>query len=206
MKPAKILAGIAVSMLFIANLFGAAKVGEQAPDFTLTDIHGKEHSLSDYEGKVVVLEWTNYGCPYVKKHYNSGNMQALQGEATSSDDAVWLTICSSKPGSQGHMSPADWQKESAKRDVQSTAILIDENGKVGRAYGARVTPHMYVIDKQGELVYNGAIDSMATTDIDDLKKAENFVSAALAALQQGEPVEKSTSKPYGCGIKYARES
>lgn len=205
MKLLKTLPCIAVAMLLVVNAAGAAKVGEKAPNFTLTDINGEEHSLADYAGKVVVLEWTNYGCPYVKNQYNSGNMQKLQSEMKEKD-VVWLTICSSSPGTQGHMSNAKWKTESEKRGVASKAILIDENGQVGMAYGAQVTPHMYVIDKDGTLKYNGAIDSIASTKEEDLKKAENYVSAAVNAVLAGKPVAKSVSKPYGCGIKYPKES
>lgn len=205
MKLLKTLPSIAVAMLLVANAAGAANVGEKAPDFTLTDVNGKEHSLADYEGKVVVLEWTNYGCPYVKNHYNTGNMQKLQGEMKEKD-VVWLTICSSSSGAQGHMSNAKWKSESEKRGVASKAILIDDDGKVGMAYGAQVTPHMYVIDKDGTLMYNGAIDSIASTKAKDIEKAENYVSAAVDAVLAGKPVAKSVSKPYGCGIKYPKQS
>lgn len=182
----------------------AAKVGEHAPGFTLTDTNGHAHSLSDFEGKIVVLEWTNYGCPFVKKHYNSGNMQRLQTELTG-QDVVWLSICSSKPGGQGNMSPADWNAEAKKKGVESTAILIDEDGKVGRQYGAMTTPHMFVIDVSGKLAYNGAIDSIASTSGSDVEKAENYVAQAVAALKAGDSLQTPLTKPYGCSVKYASQ-
>ncbi|MEM9158751.1 MAG: redoxin family protein, partial [Verrucomicrobiota bacterium] len=153
-------------------------------------------------GKTVVLEWTNYGCPYVKKHYNEGHMQALQGKMTGKD-VVWLSICSSAEGKQGYMSNADWKKVSARKGVQSTAILLDADGKVGRAYGARATPHMFVIDEKGLLAYNGAIDSIRSTSPSDVDKAENYVQQAVNALMGGAEIKNAKTKPYGCGIKYA---
>ncbi|MDQ8181725.1 thioredoxin family protein [Pelagicoccus sp. SDUM812005] len=192
----------AAALLFIASV-SAANVGEPAPQFSLTDIDGKTHSLSDYAGKVVVLEWTNYGCPIVKKHYNSGNMQSLQ-DLAKGKDVVWLSICSSAPGTQGHMSAAEWKAAIAEKGVKSSAVLIDESGKVGHLYSAKVTPHMYVIDSKGTLVYDGAIDSIPSGKIADIEKADNYVIAALDAVLAGKPIETSKVKPYGCGIKYAR--
>lgn len=205
MKVNKMIAGIALAATTLVSVATAATVGAKAPSFTLTDVNGETHSLSDFEGKVVVLEWTNYGCPFVKKHYNSGNMQQLQ-ETAASRDVVWLTICSSAPGKQGHMSAVDWQKESGKKGVKSEAILIDESGSVGKSYGAVATPHMYVIDEDGVLVYDGAIDSIPSASASDISKAENYVMAAIDATLAGEEVEKSKNKPYGCSIKYARDS
>ncbi len=195
----------ALGLLFFASIGSAVSIGEKAPDFTLTDIEGNTHSLSDFAGKVVVLEWTNHGCPFVKKHYGSGNMQALQ-ENAAEKDVVWLTICSSAPGKQGHMSAEDWQKLSNDKGVKSTGTLIDEDGSVGRLYKAKVTPHMYVIDSEGMLVYNGAIDSISSASASDIPKAENYVTAALEAVLAGEAVAKGTSKPYGCSVKYAKGS
>lgn len=199
------LSGLAVAALVFVSAASAASVGEKAPDFTLTDIYGETHSLSDYAGKVVVLEWVNYGCPFVQKHYNSGNMQALQKSAKEKD-VVWLTICSSAEGKQGYMTDAQWREESEKKGAHSTATLIDESGAVGRAYGATVTPHMYVIRPDGALAYNGAIDSIPSARISDIAKAENYVAAAMDAVLAGKAVETPKSKPYGCGIKYSRDS
>lgn len=201
----KALSGIAAALLVFASAASAAKVGEKAPEFTLTDINGEPHSLSDYAGKVVVLEWTNYGCPFVKKHYNSGNMQALQEMATDKD-VVWLTICSSAEGTQGHMSAKEWQKATAKKEVKATATLIDEAGSAGKAYGAIATPHMFVIDENGVLAYDGAIDSIPSANTSDIAKAENYVKSAITAVLEGKPVSTPKSKPYGCSIKYARDS
>lgn len=201
----KRLAGIAAAMLLFASAATAADVGEKAPDFTLTDINGEKHSLSDHKGKVVVLEWTNYGCPFVKKYYNSGSMQELQAKAKEKD-VVWFSISSSAPGKQGSMSRSEWSKATEEKGVNSTAVLLDEDGKVGQAYGAIVTPHMFVIDEHGELVYDGAIDSIPSTRVADIEKAESYVMNAIEAVQSGKPVEKSKTKPYGCDIKYPRGS
>jgi len=182
----------------------AAKVGEEAPDFSLTDVNGETHSLTDYKGKIVVLEWVNHGCPYVKKHYNSGNMQSLQGDMAGKE-VVWLSICSSASGSQGSLSNEEWNATIQSKGMKSTAVLIDEKGTVGRAYGARATPHMFVIDEHGKLAYNGAIDSIRSSSPADIAKAENYVASAVEALIKGDKVANASTKPYGCGIKYARE-
>ena len=194
----------AISALSLAAILPAAAItaGSPAPAFELTDSNGKTHKLSDYAGKVVVLEWVNHGCPFVKKHYNSGNMQKTQSSATA-DGAVWLSICSSAPGEQGHESPADWNKINASKNVAATAVLIDESGKVGRAYDARTTPHMFVIDASGKVVYAGGIDSIASTDKSDIAKAQNYVLAAFADIKAGRTVATASSKPYGCNVKYA---
>lgn len=194
-------AAVVSALLFIATA-SAATVGKPAPEFSLVDTDGKTHSLSDYKGKVVVLEWTNYGCPYVKRHYNSGNMQGLQ-EANTGKDVVWLSICSSPPGTQGHMSVADWKSAIESKGVKSTSVLIDESTEVARLYDAIVTPHMFVIDSSGILVYDGAIDNQASVR-GDVADAENYVTAAVNAVLAGKPIEKSKVKPYGCGIKYPR--
>lgn len=181
-----------------AAFAGGATVGQAAPDFELTDTQGNTHKLSDYAGKIVVLEWTNDGCPFVQRHYvKYKNMQGLQEKYTG-QDVVWLSIASSAPGEQGHYSPEGWEKIRQKQGHKSTALLIDASGKVGRAYGAKTTPHMFVINAEGTLVYNGAIDNNKSNPAD----AENYVAAALDALLSGKPVERSTSTPYGCGIKY----
>lgn len=176
-------------------------VGGQAPDFTLKDIYGRSHSLSDYRGKYVVLEWTNYECPFVKKHYNSFNMQELQRKLTA-EGVVWLSINSSAPGKQGHFSPAEWQRLSHEKGVVATAILLDSDGRVGRAYGAKTTPHMFVIDPQGSVIYQGAIDSIPSTDTADIPIAKNYVVQALKEARAGEPVSQPSTQPYGCSVKY----
>ena len=179
----------------------ASSVGQPAPAFTLTDSDGKTHSLADFKGKTVVLEWTNHECPFVKKHYGAGNMQAQQGEATSKE-VVWLSINSGAPGMQGHVDGAKANAVRKEVGAKQSAYLLDASGEVGRAYGAKTTPHMYVIDGNGVLRYNGAIDSIASTDQADIPKATQYVKQALGELAAGKPVSVSTSKPYGCSVKY----
>jgi peroxiredoxin len=176
-------------------------VGQPAPAFTGVDTAGTTHSLADFMGKTVVLEWTNHDCPYVMKHYGSGNMQALQKRAEA-DGAVWLTVISSAPGKQGHVSPEQADRIAAERGAGPTAILLDPEGAIGRAYDARTTPHMYVIDGDGTLVYRGGIDDRPTADRADVEGANNYVTAALADLSAGRDVQTPTSRPYGCSVKY----
>jgi len=178
-----------------------AKLNESAPDFKLTDSNGSEHSLSDFDGKIVVLEWINFDCPYVQKHYDSKNMQTLQ-EKYSKESVIWLTICSSNEGKQGNFSVEEINKRSKNHDAKYVAYLIDEDGKVGKMYGAKTTPHMYIIDKSGMLVYAGGIDDKATTDVDDIKDSKNYVSLALYDLLKGSKVSIQSSTPYGCSVKY----
>lgn len=200
-----IVAG-ALAAAFAAGVARAGvEIGKPAPDFTLTDISGKTHKLSDYQGKVVVLEWTNSGCPIVQKHYDSRNMQNTQ-KAAAADGVVWLQINSGHPGAQGDLSNEDAAAWLKKKGAQVTASFRDQSGKVGRMYGARTTPHMYVINKDGALVYNGAIDSIPSADEDDIAKATNYVLAALEAVKAGKPVEKAATKPYGCNVKYGKET
>jgi peroxiredoxin len=178
-----------------------AKVGEPAPAFNLTDTQGKQHSLSEFQGKVVVLEWLNHDCPFVKKHYDSGNMPKLQ-TAYTGKGVVWLSINSSAPGKQGSY-PADEANELTKdKGGAPSFVLLDPDGAVGKAYGAKTTPHMYVIDDKGTLRYAGAIDSVASTDQSDIPKATNYVAAALDSVLAGKPVETATTQPYGCSVKY----
>jgi len=191
-----------VASFFCLALGHAATVGNKAPDFTLTDVNGETHSLSDFEDKVVVLEWINHGCPYVKKFYSSGKMQELQ-EMAAGKEVVWLSICSSAEGKQGHMSSEEWIAANEAKGVKAAAVLIDDMGKVGREYGARATPHMFVIDESGILAYDGAIDSIPSTSPADIAKADNYVLAAVDSLLAGEPVEKAKVNPYGCSIKWA---
>jgi peroxiredoxin len=180
----------------------AARVGDPAPDFTGTDTHGQTHKLSDYRGKFVVLEWTNNGCPYTQKHYNSGNMQALQKEWTAKG-VVWFTILSSAPGAQGYMTAADENAYIGKVHADPTAAILDPTGTLGREYSARTTPHMFVIDPTGKLIYAGAIDDHPTTDVEDIKESKNYVSEALTEAMAGKPVATSSTRPYGCSVKYA---
>lgn len=188
-------------VISLALFASEAKVGEAAPNFTLKDSNGNEHSLSDFNGKYVVLEWINYDCPFVKKHYESGNMQMLQEKYTAKD-VVWLTICSSVPGKQGNYSVEEINKRSSDHKAKFTAYLIDDTGATGKAYGAKTTPHMYVITHEGVLEYAGGIDDIPSADQDDIAKATNYVSKALDELMSGKEVEVKTSKPYGCSVKY----
>jgi glutathione peroxidase-family protein len=178
-----------------------AAIGQKAPDFTLTDANGQTHSLSDFRGKHVVLEWINFQCPFVKKHYDSSNMQNLQ-ETYSRKDVVWLTICSSAPGKQGYYSGQELRDRIAGHKMKSAAYLVDADGKVGRIYGAKTTPHMYVIDDEGALVYAGAIDSNPSARPGDIPGATNYVKAALDAALAGSEVTTRTTAPYGCSVKY----
>jgi peroxiredoxin len=179
-----------------------AEVGKAAPAFTVTDTKGKKHSLKDYAGKIVVLEWLNFECPFVKKHYDAGNMQKLQAEATK-DGVVWLSVVSSAKGKQGYYEPKEMEARREKAKAKQTAIVMDTDGKMGRAYGAKNTPHMFVIDAKGALAYRGAIDSIDTAESEDIPKAKNHVAAAVADLKAGRKVAVADTKPYGCGVKYA---
>lgn len=178
-----------------------AVVGRPAPAFTLTDSNGNSHSLADYQGKHVVLEWINHGCPFVQKHYDSGNMQRLQKKYVEKD-VVWLSIASSAEGKQGNLTPAEWNAVEKEKGAAPTALLIDADGKVGRLYGARTTPHMFVIDASGTLVYAGAIDDKPSTKQADIATAKNFVAAALDESMLGRPVTVASEEPYGCSVKY----
>jgi peroxiredoxin len=175
--------------------------GSPAPEFTLTDTQGNEHSLSSFRGKFVVLEWVNHGCPFVVKHYSGGNMQALQKEAKEKG-VVWLSICSSAEGKQGNMSNEEWNNKTAEVGANPDAVLIDAEGTVGKQYNARTTPHMFIINPEGNLIYQGAIDDTRSTDADDIAKSENYVRSALTQALAGEPIAKSQTQPYGCGVKY----
>lgn len=201
MKPTTLLSALAVTIAISAPAFAAPKIGAPAPAFTATDINGKSHSLADYKGKTVVLEWHNPECPFVKKHYNSGNMQALQKAATG-DGVVWLTINTSAEGKQGHLAPQAAKEWLSSQKAAPSAYLLDTSGAVGRLYEAKTTPHMYVIDPKGTLVYMGAIDDKPTANEDDIKTAKNYVTAALASVKEGKPVAESATKPYGCSVKY----
>lgn len=194
--------GLAAFGLFVAGVLGAAEVGKPAPAFTLTDLNGTSHNLSDFKGKTVVLEWVNPECPFVVKHYEkSGNMPALQKSATA-DGVIWLQINSAAAGKQGDYDAAAAKAWQAKTGTAATAYLRDPDGTVGKAYGAKTTPQLYVITADGTLVYNGAIDSIRSSNADDIPKAENYLSAALAAVKAGQPVAKATTQPYGCSVKY----
>lgn len=199
------LVGAVVFAIALALPVYGAKVNEAAPDFSVADSNGKTHKLSDFKGKWVVLEWHNQGCPYVKKHYNSGNMQKLQKEWTAKG-VVWLTVISSAVGQQGYVTPEQANAFVAAQKAAPTAVLLDPSGKMGMAYGAKTTPHMYVISPDGQLLYNGAIDDKPTTDVNDVPTASNFLNAALNEAMAGKAVSMPTSKAYGCAVKYATAS
>lgn len=185
-----------------ALVAASPEIGKPAPDFTLKSCEGKEHRLSDFRGQVVVLEWVNHGCPFVKKHYETGNMQRLQKEAKAKGVA-WLAICSSAPGKEGHMSAEEAQQMCEKVGFAGTAYLLDEDGKVGRLYGAKRTPEMFVINPEGILVYKGAIDDKPSANKADVEGAKNYVAAALEEVLAGKPVTLAETKAYGCSVKYA---
>ena len=180
----------------------AVKVGDQAPDFTGTDSHGQTHRLADYKGKFVVLEWHNNGCPVTKKHYDSGNMQRLQKEWTDKG-VVWFTVISSAAGTQGYVTAEQENAYMQKMHAVPTAALLDSNGQIGHLYEAKTTPHMFIINPQGQVIYNGAIDDKSTSDPSDINGAKNYVSEALQEAKAGQPVAIATTRPYGCSVKYA---
>src|SRR4051794_32198653 len=180
-------------------------VGQTAPDFTLKDTAGQTVKLSDYRGRYVVLEWTNPSCPYVRKHYNSGNMPGTQRDAAAKG-AVWLSINSTAKSSSEYQEPAKVSSWMRDRKAQPTAMLWDEEGATGRAYGARTTPHMYIVDPKGRLVYAGGIDSIASSDPDDIPKAVNYVKQALGEALAGKPISQAVTRPYGCSVKYKADA
>jgi hypothetical protein len=189
------------ALAFVSTTALAASVGQPAPEFTLSDVSGKSVKLSDYRGKYVVLEWVNPECPYVEKHYGSANMQRLQKEYTAKD-VVWLSINSTNAGHYEYYAPpkmAGWMKEMR---AAPSATLLDPSGTVGRAYEARTTPHMYIVDPKGQLVYAGGIDDKRSTRQEDVKTAKNYVRAAMGELLAGKPVSDASTRPYGCSIKY----
>lgn len=192
----------ALAALAAGPALAAPQIGQPAPAFRVGDMNGKAVSLSQFKGKTVVLEWTNEGCPYCGKHYGAGAMQALQKQATA-DGVVWLTIVSSAPGMQGYQTPRQARAWKAKVGSHASDILLDPSGKVGRAYEAKATPHMFIVDKAGRLVYMGGIDDRPYEAPESLKGAKNYVRAALADLKAGRPVAEAVTRPYGCSVKYA---
>ena len=196
MKPLIALAATLIPAAVLAN----ASVGQPAPAFAVTDLSGKAVNLADFKGKTVVLEWHNFGCPFVQKHYRSNNMQALQKKYGS--DVVWLAVNSTHKGATDWMEPGPLTAELNKFGAKPAAYLVDEPGTMGRAYGAKTTPHMYIIDPTGKLVYNGAIDDKRSTNPEDVKTSKNYVAAALDELKAGKPVSVASTTPYGCTVKY----
>jgi hypothetical protein len=183
------------------RVLAAPQTGRPAPAFTATDTKGVRHALAGYGGKTVILEWTNHECPYTVKHYATGNMQALQETATGSG-AIWLTVVSSRPGAQGHVEAAEADQLTASRKARPTAVLLDPAGQLGRLYDARTTPHMFVIDGAGLLVYMGAIDDRPGAGHGSVKGARNYVREALDAMAAGRPIPVASTRPYGCSVKY----
>jgi len=192
---------LAAVLAFGATAFAIAP-GTAAPDFKGIDANGVTHTLSQYRGKYVVLEWANQGCPFDRKHYLSGSMEALQKQWTARG-VVWLSIISSAPGEQGYVTPAEERAYLQRMHAAPTAAILDPTGTIGRLYAAKTTPHMFVIDPAGKVIYQGAIDDKPTPDQEDLKTAHNYVSAALESAMAGKPVEPASTRPYGCSVKYA---
>jgi peroxiredoxin len=179
----------------------ALKTGDAAPDFKVKDASGKEQSLSAQKGKFVVLEWHNQGCPFVRKHYETKNMQAVQ-KKLAGKDLVWFTVITSAKGKQGHQTPEEATAYFKKMEAANTAVLLDTDGKVGTAYDARTTPHMFLIDKAGKVAYQGAIDDDSSANPEAVKTAKNYVVAAVEAARSGKPIAEPTTEPYGCSVKY----
>ncbi|HUB52522.1 MAG TPA: redoxin domain-containing protein [Terracidiphilus sp.] len=192
---------LVVALRLKVNAQDAARVGSQAPAFTATDSRGQTVSLDQLRGKFVVLEWHNQGCPYTRKHYESGNMQALQKQWTARG-VEWFTVISSAPGEQGYVTASQENDYMAKMHAAPTAALLDPDGKLGRLYGAKTTPEMYVIDPTGKLIYEGAIDNRPTPDVEDINGADNYVTDALTAALAGKSVATPYTRPYGCSVKY----
>jgi hypothetical protein len=192
---------VAVMLCAVPLLIAAAKVGDAAPEFTATASTGKTVRLTDYRGKYVVLEWHNNGCPYVGKHYNSGNMQRLQKHWTS-QGVVWFTVLSSAPGKQGYVTAGEENDYLTKEQAAPTAALLDPTGEIGHLYDAKTSPQMVVISPQGVVIYSGAIDDKPTTDLQDVQGATNYVSLALEQSMSGKPVQTPATRPYGCSVKY----
>ncbi len=202
-RRAVMAAAVALGATFLmgTNALAAPAVGQKAPDFVAVDTAGKQHRLSDFAGKFVVLEWTNPGCPFVRKHYGSGNMPATQKSATAKG-VVWLAVNSTERAASDYLKPVAldaWMKE---HSAAPTAVLMDEDGVIGQAYGARTTPHIFIIDPKGVLVYAGGIDSIPSARVDDIKTATNYVSQALGEAFGGKPISAAATKAYGCSIKY----
>jgi len=196
-------AGVVTLVVMALSILAlAVRVGEPAPNFTATDSNGKPHTLSSYRGKFVVLEWHNQGCPYTKKHYESGNMERLQKEWTQKG-VVWFTVISSAPGTQGYVTAEQENDYMRRMNAAPTAALLDPAGDLGHLYDAKTTPHMFIISPDGVLIYDGAIDDKPTPDPADIATSRNYVSLALTEAMSGKPVDTPTSRPYGCSVKYA---
>ncbi|MCB1721886.1 MAG: thioredoxin family protein [Alphaproteobacteria bacterium] len=195
--------GLAAIVLVFAALpvNATVEIGQPAPEIEATDTNGNAFKLSDHKGKIVVLEWTNHQCPFVMKHYDSGNMQAMQ-KAAQKKGVEWISIISSAPGRQGHVSAEEANKIVSDSGATITAKILDETGTIGKAYDAKTTPHMFVIDAEGNVAYAGAIDSQPSPNPATIEGATNYVNAAIDALEAGQPVEVAQTQPYGCSVKY----
>jgi len=194
-------AALAASMAVTGPVLAQAQLDQPAPAFSAATADGKTVTLDSYKGKTVVLEWTNHECPYVKKHYGSGNIPALQKEATA-QGVVWLQVISSAPGQQGNVDGPTAIKLNKDRGAAPTQVLLDPSGQIGKSYGAQTSPHLFIVNPQGVLVYKGGIDSIATAKVDDIAKADPYVKTALSELAAGKKVTHASTKPYGCSIKY----
>ena len=192
---------LSASILATTAAFAGPTFGEAAPAFTGVASNGEEISLSQFAGKTVVLEWTNDGCPFVQKHYNAGNMQATQKQVTDAG-GVWISVISSAPGKQGHVDGAGADQLTASRNAQPDYVVLDPSGEIGKAYAAKTTPHMFIIDANGQLRYDGAIDDKPSASPSSLEGATNYVLAAFDAVAAGEEVAEPRTKPYGCSVKY----
>jgi len=197
----KALAYAAIAGAFALATVTAKEVGKAAPDFAVQDVAGKSVSLADLKGKTVVLEWVNFGCPFVKKHYDSGNMQKLQ-EMAAGKGVVWLSVNSAGKDGKAYQEPSKLAEEAKDNGNKAGSYLVDSDGKMGKAYDAKVTPHMFIINKEGVLVYNGAIDSIPTSEKSDVDKADKLFANALEATLAGKEVVNAKNQPYGCGVKY----
>ncbi|PIQ83143.1 MAG: thioredoxin family protein [Candidatus Omnitrophica bacterium CG11_big_fil_rev_8_21_14_0_20_63_9] len=202
MKTSWLVGGLVACGLIAGAASAEPQVGQPAPDFTSVDVDGAPQALSAYRGRYVVLEWFNPECPFVKKHYGSGNMQQLQQELTKTPGVAWLSFNSSAPGKQGHLSPEQAKAWKAQQGASMTAMLLDPDGAIGRLYGAKTTPHMFIIDPEGVLVYAGAIDDTPSADQADVKTATNYVRQALGEAVAGKPISASKTPSYGCSVKY----
>jgi peroxiredoxin len=197
-----VIAPIALATAVLsAPAFAAATVGQKAPEFTAKDASGKTVNLADFKGKTVVLEWVNPGCPYVRKHYSSGNMQSTQKDAVDKG-VVWLAVNSTETSHPDYLAPAALQSWMSEQKAAATHTLMDESGSIGQQYAARTTPHMYIISPQGNLVYAGGIDSIASARAEDVKQATNYIKQSLGETLAGKPISVATTKPYGCSVKY----
>jgi peroxiredoxin len=196
---------LAAAVLALPALAAEPDLGKPAPDFAAADTNGKPVKLADFKGKLVILEWSNHQCPYVRKHYGAGNMQKTQ-EAARALGVTWITIISSAPGEQGHVNAAEANKLTAERNAKPHHVVLDPKGQIGRQYAARVTPHMYIVGTDGKLLYKGAIDSIRSSRQSDIANAKNYVTAALGEIKAGKPIADADTAAYGCTIHYKEGS